>query len=484
MTHSLNRKAGLSILEILVGIAIVSFVFIPAIQVIYSIQPRYIQNIVNGESPDTLASTSGNIFSIKAHDGGDLRTIYRRGGIWNAYSTSHEIFTRQSCLDFHQSTSTSTTPQVYLYTHAELGLSTSTKLTGVSIVGNNVFLSTDSASTTEPDIYMYSTNANLYASHVSPAFEGNNPKPVLTALKSKDTGPGVSSTQTRGTYIVTANTGVKSQIDILKVFNASGIGANSTTSATSTNSMSEWTQRSLVIPGSNSSTTPLTKTILYADDQIIVGTEKSVLPEIMMFDSKTGQVRASIETGYGINDMVIKDGLLIVAGPRDPEIEVFDIQDPAHLQNPQKVGQFDLPGGSGNAKTLTVFGDSLYVGRTKGGDEFVVLRMDEDNGVSSYAASTASSSTRTLEFTQIFKKKIQWSIDALLKYDVYTILLTADEYSEFQLYKDEGINPTLSVSLDLPSRVSSAMCFKNSIWITFRDVDSQAQPYVLGVVVL
>ncbi|MCF7864899.1 MAG: hypothetical protein K9M11_00130 [Candidatus Pacebacteria bacterium] len=463
-----RNSRGLSILEVLIAVAIVSFVFIPAVEILYSIQPKSILEILSSNS-----ATKNQYLKKLVFERGDLEVISGKGGVWKSYSNSNTLFTKQSCTDFNPIGFNSTTqdggvsqggsikPLLYTYTKEELGISTTTILTGTAIIGQNLYISADSSSTTEPDILVYNISSDLYSSaSVFTIGNHNTFRPTLTLLQSKETGPGISSIQSRGKYLVASNTSVKSQVDIFDT------------------SLSK--QMSLTILGSNSSTTPLTKVVLHANNMIVVGTEKSVLPEIHIFDINSGNVVRTVETGYGINDMVVNNNLLIVAGPRDPEIEVFE------LSTGQKIGQYDLPGGSGNAKVLLPFGDLLYVARTKGGNEFVVLDMS--GGIQDLTNSTPES--RNIIFTEIANQKINWSVDTMLTYEQFVPLFSADEYKEFQLYKISDTNQIqLLATLDLPARVTSAMCFKNTIWTTFRDPEffntnpSNTSAQTLGLII-
>ncbi len=466
-----TSSKGLSLVEVLIAIGIISIVCIPVIQIVYSIQPKRILEIISNLHSDILDSSTHNTsLKVAYYNEGETKSEYVKGGLWNIFSNDSEIFTRQTCTDFHPVISQEQgfnsnsniispvqflEPRLYLYTPEDLFMSTSTTVTGTAIIGNNIFLSANSASTTEPDLYMYSVTTSLY--NRDGIFDS---KPAVSLQKFQDTGPGISSLQIRGMYAISANTGVKSQVDIFRIQETSNTGVNINTNAI-------WNKDSYVIPGSNSSTTPLTKVVLYASGKIIVGTEKSVLPEIVIFDIASREVLATLETNYGINDMILIGHNLVVAGPRDPEIEIYN------LETLQKVNQYDLLGGSGNAKVLGIFGDVLYVGRTKGGDEFVMLQIDIRDD---------------FKLTPVFNTKIKWSVDTLLKYGEYTILTTADEYNEFQLYRG-NVSPTLVSQIDLPSRVSSATCFKNSIWMSFKNPQDQLlseqnpQPYVMGILV-
>jgi hypothetical protein len=468
----LSCKKGLSIMEILIAVAIVSFVFIPAVQVMYSIQPKSILEIISGSGTSYSTSFAG---SSDFYERGDLRVSYMKGGIRRPSSAAHQRFSKQSCIDFNpwpaaatsSTLSAALTPLLFTYTKRELGISTTTTLTGTAIVGQKLYVSANSSSTTEPDVFVYNIGQidNNSPSLVN-AKSGIAAKPMLTLIQSKNTGPGISSIQSRGMHLFSANTGVKSQVDLLD------------------NDLI--TQVPYVIPGSNSTTSPLTKVILPAGSMLLVGTEKSVLPEIVFFDADSGRVLHGIETGYGINDMIISDGMLFVAGPRDPEIEVFDVSSNSSTNGNagattfgQKIGEYDLPGGSGNAKTLSMFGNILHVGRTKGGNEFVLLEMIKNS-----AADKDLAAKFPVTFKEIWNAKIGWSVDAMLNFEKYVILFAADEYREFQMYGMDGSGAysasagagtgtshtlNLKSSLDLPARVSSSICFKNTIWATLRD---------------
>lgn len=491
-SNSEGYDAGMSILEILIAVGLISFVCIPSIQIIHSLQSTYIVGIVEDRP-------FKNVTGVKYHKDGGMRTAFKKGGMRETHDISQGgafggVFNRNTCSDFYQDFDKSITPTLHLYTSDELEISSSILLTGLSFVGNSLLVSTDSASTSLPDLYAFNIDIPIYSSKspFSASSPGSGdtqsilPKPILSMSQSEDTGPGISQIQSRGTYIFTSNTGVKNQANVFKVnlvvSNATPedavmdnvVGGNTVDSITKT--------LDLVIPGSNSSTTPITKTIVYADGKVFVGTEKSVFPEISIFNAQTGQLERSIEIGYGVNDMLLANDLLIVAGPRDPEIEVFSVL------TLQKVGEYDLPGGSGNAKVLNLFGDYLHVGRTKGGDEFVILKLHRQDSdlVSSFVPM----------FTPVFNYKVKWSVDSILKSEQYSMLFTADEYFEFQLFEnlqdthlsfgvgevDAHLENNLLYKVDLPGRVSSAVCMKNSIWMTFRNTDG-TNPYRLGVLV-
>lgn len=469
----ISSEKGMSILEILIAVGIISLICVPVIQVIYSLRPSYILDMVK-DVPSILLSKSTDIQNVSYYMDGALRAVYKRGGMKEIQNLSHPnlvegvgidtVFNRHTCRDFNKNFNTDKKPILYTYTLEDLGISGDAKFTGLVFIGNSLLISADSSSTTLPDLYSFTLDTPLYNSE-NP-FGGS--KPVFIPDLSEDTGPGISQLQSFGTYILTANTGVKNQANIFRIglHMVAMVNASTTTSATvdaspisTVNSISK--QLDLTIPGSNSSTTPITKISIYANGRVYVGTEKSVLPEIFIFNAKTGFVEGSIETGYGINDLLILNDMLIVAGPRDPEIEIFS------LTTFQKIGTYDLSGGSGNAKILNIFGDTLYVGRTKGGDELEILTIQrsEEHPLSLF--------THILE--PAFSKKISWSVDKILKYEDILMLFTAKEYQEFEMFNvadniSFALNSTYKI--DLPDRASDVVCFKNSIWMTYKNIDN------------
>ena len=473
----ISSEKGMSILEIIIAIGIISLICTPVIQVLYSLHPAYMLDMVK-DVPSVLLSKSTDIQGVSYYTDGALRIVHKRGGMREVQNLSYPnvvegvgtdtVFNRHTCRDFNKNFNADKNPILYTYTLEDLSIGGDTKFTGLSFVGNSLLISADSSSTTLPDLYSFRLDTPLYNSE-NP-FDAT--KPILIPTKGENTGPGISQLQSFGTHILTSNTGVKNQANIFRIGLHDAVSAATTEGANAISTVDSISkQLDLSIPGSNSTTTPITKISMYANGRVYVGTEKSVLPEIFIFNAKTGTVEGSIETDYGINDLLILNDMLIVAGPRDPEIEIFS------LTTFQKIGAYDLAGGSGNAKVLNIFGDDLYIGRTKGGNELEILTIQrsEERPLSLF--------THILE--PIFNKKISWSVDKILKYEDILMLFTANEYQEFEMFNvtnniSFALNSTYKI--DLPDRVSDAVCFKNSIWMTYKNIDN-ANPFKLGSLV-
>lgn len=404
-------RRGVSILEILIAIAVISLVFPPVFELFFYFY-----------RPAPLQSKGQSIF-----DYGSINKKHTCDNLFDSYSGVAGM------------TDSITAKSVTFKTRSELGLSTSSSatVTGVSVSSQNIFLSLNSSSTTEPDIYNVSTGQ--YA----------------------DTGPGITTLKQFGPYFIAANSGVKNQVQIIRKDDLS-------------------VYKAFLIPGSNGNTNPITKSFTVARGLLFVGTEKSVLPEIFIFDINTGQVVSSIETGYGVNDLYVLENLLFVASPRDPEVEVFDI---TYLGNPQKVAVYDAPGGSGNGKVLEVQDNKLLLGRTKGGSELLSLNIITD--ITQGIAQDSSSTLPVFKFESYVEQKIGWSIDKMASFrdsfsEDYLLLLTADSQKELQIYKyktdthlaQSNRNYSLVYSYNLSSRPTDFVCSKNKLYVTTENINA------------
>lgn len=124
--------------------------------------------------------------------------------------------------------------------------------------------------------------------------------------------------------------------------------------------------------------------IFYQDGIVYLGLAKSNNQEFYILDvsgkiissaspSNPAKI-SSFEVGNGVNAIFKKNNYIYLASPNDQELKILNISD---LYNPTLVGGFDAPGGGGNygnGKSLSLVGDSLFLGRTLlNGNEFYIL---------------------------------------------------------------------------------------------------------------
>jgi hypothetical protein len=207
----------------------------------------------------------------------------------------------------------------------DIGFPTSTLATGLSLIGPNIIASVDSSSTTLEDfiVYGYENISLLRRSLV-------------------DTGPGYLGIASDGYNLYLANTSVNSQAHLLNSsFIQELLSGTVGTIQRIDPEPSSPTEilKSFKFSGANSSTSPITKKIIKHGDLLVAGTQKTSLDEIHIFDANSGGILSSINTEYGINAMAIYGNHLIILGPQDPEIQIYDVNNPAQ---PTLVIEYDL----------------------------------------------------------------------------------------------------------------------------------------------
>ncbi len=431
---------GFGLFEILISVGIIASIILPIVQLLQTIFVNYTDvlslDMESIKSPYSRQFTDGGtIYKTSPKIGRVSRLLHD-----STYQTfKHSMASYAICPTKSQIDQVNTTP--VLFTLSNLHMSSTTIATGIAINGENVYISTNSSSTTEPDIYMYETGS-LFQNHSE----------LINLQGTKDTGPGISSMDQFGAEIFYQNTGVKNQLGVLSLRDL-GI------------------QKTFTIPGSNSTTNPITKVFAQHGGKIFIGTEKSVLPEIQIFDEINNMQIGTIETNYGINDLFVSSTTLIVAGPRDPEIEVYDLSllnsNSSSTSVLPKINTLDIPGGSGNGKLLQGVGSGLYIGRTKGGEELMKY---------SYAYGRNGTPDLTIQdsFEELASTRIGWSIDEILVCEPYIFVFTADANKELQIFstKDSVTHKdtfTFVRAIDLPSRISAARYDFGKLYITFRD---------------
>jgi hypothetical protein len=313
-----------------------------------------------------------------------------------------EIQGYKSCGDFDLNRMHTT-----YYSSLDLGISTSTSATGIGSVGNTLFLSFDSSSTTDPDFGVYRIDGDM-----------------LQKISALDTGPGIVDMKIIGLTAFLANTSVHSQVQAIDI----------------SNELNPILIHTYTIPGSNSVISPISKKIFVYKSTVFVGTEKSVLPELYSFDIQTTQPLGYINTDYGINGMFVRDQKLYILSPKDPELEIFDISTSSQFT---KSSFFDAPQSLGNGRSLSSSGPHIFLGRSKGDDEL----YDISNLVHQHIGASVDHIQSTLNniytFTSLLEKRI-------LSFNISTTSLT-----------QTGV-------LSVPERINSVLCVNDGMFLTLQ----------------
>lgn len=274
--------------------------------------------------------------------------------------------------------------------------------TAMFVRGSRIFLTANSASTTDPDFYSISITIK------------ENP----TVESKIHTGPGLSSISVLGYMAFVSNTSVNSQAQAIDISNEPQL---------------VW---SFKVPGSQGTSTALGKVIVSDGNVVYLGTAKNHGEELYAISASTGVRLNSYELSSGVNGLFLNNSKLYVSSPVDPELLVFDTA-------LKSIGQYDATGGSGNGKSIEVVNEDIYLGRTLGGNELIKL---------------------TDKLTKVVDVKIGATVDAMIASKNQLYVLTGHSQKELQVWNTEG-GLTLNQTVDLPARAVALGCSGEYLYV-------------------
>lgn len=177
------------------------------------------------------------------------------------------------------------------------------------------------------------------------------------------------------------------------------------------------------------------QTIFYKDGFVYVGLAKTASgPEFNIIDVHNPASPVWLggyAVGNGVNSILVKGKYAYLATPNAQELTILDIGDPTH---PLAVGGYDAPDSVGNGKSLSLVGDSLYLGRTVTASNPELYILDDSNP----ATSTLPSPLGTREISS--------SVNSLIIRDYLAFLTTTN--SQFQIW---NIASTTNISSYAPA---------------------------------
>ncbi len=200
-----------------------------------------------------------------------------------------------------------------------------------------VYLTADSATASDPDIYIVDAR-NPTSSHI---------------ISSLDTGPGLSRIEVAGPYIFASNTGGTNQLQIIDISNRSSPILRS--------------KFKLPLPFA-SSTAPAATAIFYSKGLVYIGTKKWDGNEFNVIDVSnpaTPKYLGGFKTDTLINDIYVRDGLAFVAASDQGQMRILDVRNPLAIS---QIESFSPTGWeTQEGKSLSYFEGKLSLGRTTGG---------------------------------------------------------------------------------------------------------------------
>ncbi|MES2622858.1 MAG: prepilin-type N-terminal cleavage/methylation domain-containing protein [Patescibacteria group bacterium] len=313
-------------------------------------------------------------------------------------------------------------------------ISTSTRITSIHVLQSlpmtQLLITSDSASTTEADIFIFNINQN------------DNTAELISSI---DAGPGIQDSKLLDNYLYIANTSVNSHVKSYYL----------DLEATGTAMFQELSNIKIVSLAQSSS---LPKKLSIFNKQLILGSEKSNTGgEMFVFPfEQNGAVQLLSHTQEfdgQVNQALSSYGKIYVAAASDPELRIFD-------SNLTQEQTYDAPLTLGNGKSVLHIPSYIILGRTLGSGELSIL----------------SATTSVLDI-----KRTDGTVDYLQAIDgsnpLEFLSITANENKELQFWhiveSAFGAKLKQDKTIDIPGRVTAYTCALNRMY-AFVFINNQA----------
>jgi hypothetical protein len=304
-----------------------------------------------------------------------------------------------------QDTKTWEQPQISFFDLVKIGVNI--EPTDIDVVGNYAYISSDSSSASSSDFYIFDISNS----------------DDLRVISSLDTGPGLSALHVAGDYAYVANTSINSQLQIINI----------------TNREKPKITASYKVPGLYGTSTPIGLSVFYKNKKVFLGTDKSSVDELYYLDVAAPEnptTIASGEIGHGINEIFAFRDMLFVASPHRDELKSYTIS-PSNIFS--SISYNDL-GSTGNGKRLSLFLNTLFLGKTKTINKEEMIALDI--------------STSTSQFSPLFKIAMSASVQGVISYGKLLFTALNSTTDSFQIF---------DVSTSTPVRINTnKISFKNA----------------------
>lgn len=291
-------------------------------------------------------------------------------------------------------------------------LGTSSLVTSIKGIGGNVLLGVDSSVPKESDMFLVDTNLNL--------------------LDELHTGPGTIDVALSGTNAFAISGGVSADMYTVQISN-------------------ELQQKESCVLKADRYDGRKATAVTYAGDRVIVGFEKNIGPEIFVVSPSGCTVHQTLETGFGITDLYTIDDKIYVVGPADPELFVYALSG----EGLTEIYTYDAPGLSGNGRSMDIYQEGIFFGRSRGNEELEYLEIDSGSFVSKDSL------------------KIGSSVDVLITGRDIHAILTSNIEKELQFISQNTFGLLEhSGSVDLPERAVDALCIGLDMFVALQSTST------------
>ncbi len=304
--------------------------------------------------------------------------------------------------------------------------------TDLQVRNGIAYISGDSATASDPDLFVFDFNNRL--------------QPSL--LSSIDTGPGISAISLSQNRIYASTFSTTGQLQIIRLDNPNSAGGPT--------SLVLETKYKLPLP--LASTTPTIGSSIFFNKKIIyLGTNKWDGDELSIIDvnNPTSPLKlGGFETGSKIGKIMVQGTTVYLADADQYQLRTLNI---SNIYSPILNGTFSPSGWSRQeGSALFLSSSSLLFGRTAGGYDITTDHELFVFGTTSLLGQISSSSNRSVN--------IPGGVYGIIQDKFHTYITTKQFGKEFQIY-DNRLSASTSLFLLLPGMPNIMTCDGNRIYV-------------------
>jgi hypothetical protein len=299
--------------------------------------------------------------------------------------------------------------------------------TDIDMVGPFVFISSNTAKASSSDLFIFNASDPLN----------------LILLAELDTGPGIEAIKVAGKYVYAANTSSNSHLQIVD----------------KSNLQQPFLVSSYKLSDASTSSPTISNTLFYKAGKIFLGTQKSQIEELHYLDVSTPSFPIELdahEIGHGINDIFAYKEKLYVASPHTDEMKAFTITSSGKIL---PFASYNDPGSTGNGKSLSLFLDTLYLGKTFTFAKEELLALSASSTPQRYFGMPLGTSVQDLlRYGNLLFALLHQSSDGLAVYTVGT--------SSARRLNEPVKLPAIPLHMDCDKNLF-AIIYEESLFLTF-----------------
>lgn len=300
--------------------------------------------------------------------------------------------------------------------------------TDLDVINKIIYMSAEASAAAKPDFFIIDAT--------------NGQSPFI--ISSLNTGPSLNAVDATQNYAYVANRDINAQLQVININNLSNPSLVA----------------SFKLPGV-SGKEAVGSSIFYANSKVYVGTKKAAGPEFHIIDVSNPNSPSSLgsfEINADVNAIYVSNNIAYLANSADAELKILDVSDPANIV---EVGHYDAPGESEDGKSLHLVGNKIYLGRLLGKSHVTHHEL--------HVVDVKNSSTPQ----NLGSKDIASDVNDLKVRDSLAFLGTADANKEFQVWNiSDPANITFWSSFNFPQLITGIDYEDNLVYVAVRSNDA------------